>query len=93
MDALTRGKLEVILRDAEMLAGDIRSVLEEPPGNELTAQEMVRTLLASTGGKRYGWADKFGVDEVTIRKWAAGTRQPSAAHLETLKKLYEDTKK
>jgi hypothetical protein len=52
MDALTRGKLEVILRDAEMLAGDIRSVLEEPPGNELTAQEMVRTLLASTGGKR-----------------------------------------
>ena len=93
MDTLTRQKLEIVLHDADALASDVRSMLEEPSRNEPTARDMTRALLASTGGKRYGWADEFGVDEVTIRKWAAGKRKPNPAHLKTLKRLYGELNK
>ena len=95
MDELTRGRLAFILQDAETLVDDLRVMLEEVElQSEQSTKVMVQALVSSTDGKRYAWADKFGVDEIQIRRWENGETRPNSKHLKMIKEAYyEITKK
>jgi DNA-binding transcriptional regulator YiaG len=89
MDELTKDKLSFILHDAQAVVDSLSAMLgEEEPEREPSAAEMVKALVASTGGKRYVWADRFGVDEIQIRRWEDGKTQPNAKHLKLIKEAY-----
>ena len=91
MDNLTIRKLKVVQYDAQAVVESIKSILEEAESQEEpSATEMVTELVASTDGKRYVWADRFGVDEIQIRRWMSGETQPDAEHLKLVKEAYQE---
>ena len=91
MNNLTIRKLKVILYDAEAMVENIKAMLEEAESlEELLVAEMVTALVTSTDGQRYKWADRFGVDEIQIRRWANGETQPNTEHLKLIRKAYEE---
>ena len=94
MDELTKEQLSIILSDAEIVVDDLKALLaeaeleEEPPFDE-----MVKALVASTSGKRYGWADRFGVDEIQIRRWENGKTRPNAKNRKAVREAYRELTK
>ena len=91
MNSPTSKEIEAALSTIESAAKDIRTILKETkPEKEPSAAEMVKALVASTGGKRYVWADRFGVDEIQLRRWMSGETQPDAEHLKLIKEAYKE---